>query len=235
MIQAHLEALRRGGRYSRSTISSAALWLSSFEAFRGDHCPSELRSADLERWQKELKWTPGPSGNLYSESSLNQAVGAVRRFYRWALSEGRIKTDPTQGLVTPKAEPTRGNKLEMSATEARKLLSSPSLETPIGIRDRAILGLLIETGISRPACSRLALAHLQFDTGALLSKGRAQRIHSLGPGLLADIERYLREARPLLVRAGENSPALFLNIHGDRITANSISQLLRYHRKIASV
>lgn len=232
MIEDHLQALRRDGA-SKSTVGCAEVWLQHLWVFCRGRCPSELKSSDLVEWHKELTWIPGPSGKLYSRSSINQAVGAVRRFYRWALAAGRVKEDPTSKLMTRKAKPTRTNRLELSPTEARKLLASPSLETPAGIRDRAIFAILLETGISRPACAGIDLAHLQLDTGALLTKGRGQQIHSLSHGALADLERYLREARPLLLNA--TNPALFLNSHGDRISAGSIQQTLTRHRQLAGL
>ena len=228
----HLRALRDGGA-SKSTMESAERWLQHFWVFCRGRCPLELKAKDLTAWHKELSWIPGPSGKLYSASSINQAVGAVRRFYRWALTEGRIETDPTSELVTRKAEPARTNRLELTPTEARKLLGSTDLETPIGIRDRAIFGVLLETGISRPVCAGIDLGHLHFETEALLTKGRSQQIHSLSAGLLADLGRYLREARPLLLSVA--NPALFLNSNGDRVSAGSIQQALRRHRQLAGL
>lgn len=232
MIDDHLQALRRDGA-SRSTIQSAESWLQHFWVFCRGRCPSELNSSDLVDWHKELVWIPGPSGKLYSEASINQAIGAVRRFYRWALANSRVQSDPTNELTTRKVESRRTNRLELRPTEARKLLASPSLETPAGIRDRAIFSVLLETGISRPACAGIDLGHLQLDTGALLTKGRSQQIHSLSHGTLADLERYLREARPLLLDLA--NPALFLNLNGDRISAGSIAQTLRHHRQLAGL
>lgn len=233
MIDEHLQFLGRGREYSASTANSARVWLHRFQAFCGERCPSRLRASDLVAWHQELTWMPGPGGKLYSESSVNQAVGAVRRLYRWALAEGLITTDPTGSIVTKAAKRTRTNRLELDPSQARKLLSSPSLETPVGIRDRAIFGVLLETGISRAACTRIDLGDLQFDTGALMTRGRGRRIHSLGPGLLDDIERYLREARPLLLQGPH--PALFLNIKGERISTPSIHEALRDHRRQAGL
>ena len=232
MIGQHLQALRSDGA-SKSTVESAEAWLQNFWVFCRGRCPSKMKAKDLVAWHKELVWTPGPSGKLYSASSINCAVGAVRRFYRWALAEGRIETDPTGELVTRKAEPARSNRLELTPTEARKLLASTDLETPLGIRDRAIFGVLLETGISRPACAGIDLCHLHFETEALLTKGRRQQIHSLSAGLLADLGRYLREARPLLLSV--RNPALFLNSNGDRVTGGSIQQALRRHRQLAGL
>lgn len=235
MTEEHLEFLKQSGDYSKETALRAAHWLKQFQAFCRAHDkePAELRTEDLEQWHKELSWTPGPKGKLYSQNSINQAVGAIRRLYRWSLAEGKLKADPSRTLVTPNVKNARCQKLEFTPSETRKLLSSPDLETPMGIRDRAILGILLETQASRKACSRIDVHHLCFDTGALLTKGRNQQIHSLSDGLNADLKRYLREARPLLL--GDATQALFLNRFGNRISAPSVHQLFHHHRKLCGL
>lgn len=227
----HLEALSQSGDYSNKTIESARRWLTNLQAFCGDRDPTELRAKDLEQWQKHLVWTPGPSGKLYSPNTVNQAVSVVRRFYRFIGSE--LKADPTRTLLTPGVKKTRRQALDFKPSEVRRLLFSPNLESPAGIRDRAVLGVLLETQISRPACSRIDQKHLCLDTGALLTKCRSQQIHSLSDGLLADLERYLREARPLLV--SEVTAALFLNKNGDRYSGQSIQKMVRFHRQLCDL
>src|SRR5690606_11411731 len=138
--------------------------------FCGDRDPAELKAKDLEQWQKHLAWNPGPSGKLYSEATVNLAVGAVRRFYRWLLAEGKITVNPTKTLFTPAARRIRSQKLTLEPRQLRKVFSLLEPDTPSGIRDRAVLGVLVETGISRSACSRIDRAHLCFDTGALLTR-----------------------------------------------------------------
>lgn len=231
MIEEHLQALKVSGDYSRATIESARAWLHHFQMFCGDRSPAELRTKDLEQWHKQLIWTPGPQGKLYAEGTVNQAVGAVRRLYRWGLASGKLQNDPTKTLFTPKAKKVRSQSFELKPSEKRKFLASLDPDSRFSIRDRAVLGILLETGISRPVCSRIDREHLCFDTGALLTKGRGQKIHSLTEGLLADLHRYLREARPLLVK--DITPALFLNSHGNRLSPTSIQRLTTQARKIA--
>ena len=238
MVEEHLAALKQSGQYSQTTIDIAATWLQRFQVHFGDRDLTALKPKDLDQWHKQLAWTPGPSGKLYSENTLNQAVGTIRRFYRGLLAAGLLSRDPTSELVTPHVKAVRLQRA-YTAAEKRALLSSPDLESPTGIRDRAVLGVLLETGISRPACSRLELKDIQFDTSALLSRGRKQEIHCLGAGLLEDLERYLRESRRLLIRV-DNEPAkqneaFFLTINGDRLSANCIAQLQRHHRKRADL
>ncbi len=225
MIEQHLKALKES--YSDTTISIAAGWLAKLAEWAGRDL-TELGTKELSSWHKHLVWTPTANGKLYSQNTVNQAVGAVRRYYRWALVEGLINSDPTAELVTRAAKDAVSSKLELTPSQTRKLLGYLDLGRPSGIRDRAVLGVLLETQISRPACSRIDLAHLQLDTGALLSHGRTQQIHSLSEGLLADLQRYLEEARPLLVTTSRE--ALFLNLNGGRLSGASIQQLVHYHR-----
>ena len=233
VIEDHLKALKVSGNYSKSTISAARSWLANFQNFCGDRDPTELGTKDLEQWHKLMVWTPGPSGKLYSPNTVNQAVGTVRRFYRFLLAEGKLKTNPTQTLFTPGVKKTKSQALDLMPSEMRKLLYSPDLETPAGIRDRAVFGVLMETGISRLACSRIDQRNLCFETGALLTKGRSQQIHSLSDGLSADLQRYLREARPLLV--SDITAALFLNRDGNRYSGTSIQQMVRLHRQLCGL
>ena len=233
MIEEHLQALESSSDYSKATISSARAWLTNFQTFCGDRDPSKLRTTDLEQWHKLLIWTPGPSGKLYSEGTVNQAVGAIRRFYRWGLAAGKLKESPTKTLLTRAAKKTRAQKLVLTNSQKRKILSTLDLTTPYGIRDRAVLGLLIEAKISRPACSRIDREHLCFDTGALLTKGRSQKIHSLDETLLSDLHRYLREARPLLLQ--EATQALFLDRYGNRLSGGSIQQIVNRAHSLAKL
>lgn len=226
MIDEHLESLRREG-YSLTTLSVAGTWLRKLSSFCDGRELTQLGPQDLQNWHKSLAWIPGVSGKLYSQNTVNQAVGAARRFYRWALCTGLVEQDPTTGLVTPHAKDAVSPKLRLAPAQVRKFLFSPDLDTPTGIRNRAVLGILLETEISRPACSRLDLHHLQLDTGALLSQGRVRQVHSLSDGLLCDLKRYLDEARPLLVVTP--SPALFLNNRGGRLSPGSVQQILRFH------
>ncbi len=199
-------------------------WLAKFERYCGDRETLTLGPADLVAWRQELAWTPGPSGRMLSENTVNQGVLSVRGFYRWAVIEGLISEDPAATLKIRGVRTERRPKL--TVTERRSLLAFPNLDVPMGIRDRAVLALLLETRISRPACSRLNLASLQLDTGALMADGRKSAgIHALSDGLCADLERYLTEARPALVTCEE--PALLLNRKGRRLSPGSIQGLVR--------
>lgn len=228
MISEYLESLRREGRLSKTTVAINESWLKHFQAWCADRDPIALKAKDLLDWRQALTWTPGSSGKLYSENTVNQAILVVRGFYRWAVSEDRIESDPAAGLKV-RGVP-RQPKPRLNSDQMRKLLASPNLDTPPGIRDRAILGLVLGPCLSHGACSRLDLGHVALDTAALLASGRRGGVHSLSDGLCADLERYLSEARPLL--ALPSSPeAFFLNSKGRRMSPESIWSVLALARR----
>ncbi len=232
LITRHLDHLKQSQRYSATTLEITARWLELFAAFWEDKGLETLSVEELTHWRQHLSWNPNRVGKIYAENTVNQAVGVVRGFYAWMLEEGLISTDPTTHLKTRRV-PRRGRQLTMA--ERRKLLREPDLDTPLGIRARALLALILETGISRRACSRLDCQHVQLDTGALLAHGRKREVHSLSEGLVADLQRYLDFARPLLAAKAEPCEAFFLDRFGRRLSSGGIQQILRGHARRAGL
>ena len=223
MISDFLEHLRAAG-YSASTIDVSRRWLEHFEA-RQTLPPAKLRTRHLTAYHQSLTWEPGPRGNMYSENSVNQAVGVLKAYFRWCVEQGELKKNPAEHLVTrrpPKPEP-----VVLTPTQTRALLALPDLHTPNGLRDRAILGLFVELKASARSVCRLSLCDFQPDTGALLLQGRKRRIVCLGSGLQADLERYLRLGRAGVARQGEE--AFFVSQRGTRMCGNNALRIL--HRR----
>lgn len=231
LIEQCIADLREEGRYSEATVKVVISWLERCRTFFEPKSLLALRPKDWEDWHRVLAWTPGRSGKLYAENTVNQAIGVVRLFYRWALARELVREDPSKSLkmrgVPAKSRPNRA--------EERALLSLLSGDDLISVRDRALFGLILEIQIPLLACVRLDLKDLQTDTGALLVSGRNSGVHSLSQGLVDDLERYLQHARPQLAMLSDQvEAALFLNSQGRRISDQVIRYRLRiYRRKLA--
>lgn len=229
MISAHLEYLETQG-YAAGSVAAARHWLERLEQqFPGQL--ASLKPADLTAFQQSLRWQPGPRGKLYAENSANQAVDAVRRFFRWAVAVGLVAKDPATHLTTRRPPPSE--RRDLSPSEARKLLLQPNVSTFTGCRDRAILGLALEARASAGALFRIDLEHFQPDVGALLLHGRRREIVSLSDGLCIDLVRYLREARAVVAQSGEL--AFFVGEHGSRLVCGSFHHIIRTHARAAGV
>ena len=229
LVSAHLEHLKAQG-YAKSSLTSARVWLERLERqFPGKL--ADLKPSDLTAFQQSLRWQPGPSGKLYAENSVNQAVDAARRFYRWAVAAELVAKDPSEHLVTRRQPPSA--RQELAPTDARKLLFGADISTFHGCRDRAILGLVLETRASAGALVRLDLEHFQPEVGALMLQGRRREIVSVSDGLCIDLVRYLREARPAVAKPGEL--ALLVSRSGGRLVRNAVLRVVEIHAQRAGV
>jgi len=85
-------------------------------------------------------------------------IAAVREFYKWLKSTGAIKENPSLGLSYPKV----GRKLPrmMTLASAEKLMWAPDFSTFDGVRDAAVLSLLLGCGLRREGVSSLNESHL---------------------------------------------------------------------------
>lgn len=229
MISAHLEDLEAQG-YAPGSVTAARRWLELLERQFPGRLAS-LKAADLTAYQQSLHWQPGPRGKLYAENTVNQAVDTVRRFYRWAVAGGLVAKNPSEHLVTRRPPPIA--RRELAPSDARKLLMDADISTFHGCRDRAILGLVLETQASSGALVRLDLEHFQPDIGALLLQGRRREIVSLSDGLCIDLVRYLSKARPAVAQPDEL--AFFVGAHGGRMVCESFRGIIRAHAQQAGV
>jgi len=167
-----------------------------------------------------------PSGRAPRSASDARLLSSLRRFYRYCLREHRVAQDPTLRLEPPKRTPRFPKSLSEADVEA--LLAAPDTESPLGLRDRAMLETLYACGLRVSELVALKTVEANLDAGVvrLFGKGSKERLVPLGEEAVGWIERYLREARPALAkRAG--SPALFLTARGAPMTRQAFWHLVR--------
>ena len=142
-------------------------------------------------------------------STSNRRLAVLRRFYRWAVREGRLAQDPTLRLKSARKPPRFPKSLSEDQVEA--LLRAPEADTPLGLRDRAMLELLYATGLRVSELVALTLPQLALAEGLVrvLGKGGKERVVPLGEEARIWIERYLKEARGAIL-GRRVSDALFV-------------------------
>ena len=132
-------------------------------------------------------------------STANRRLAVLRRFYRWAIREGRVEQDPTLRLKSARKPPRFPKSLSEDQVEA--LLRAPDTGTTLGLRDRAMLELLYATGLRVSELVALTLSQLSLTEGLVrvFGKGGKERIVPLGAEARNWIERYLKEGRTVLL------------------------------------
>jgi integrase/recombinase XerD len=163
-----------------------------------------------------------------SAASAARAVVAVRGLHKFAYADGQVAADVARE-VKPPAPPRRLPKA-ISVEDVERLLDAADFDqTPLSIRDRALLELLYGTGarISEAVGLDVDDVDLAGKTVLLRGKGGKQRLVPLGSFAAKAISAYLVRVRPDLVRVGRGTPKVFLNARGGPLSRQSAWTVLR--------
>jgi integrase/recombinase XerD len=173
-------------------------------------------------------------------STANRRLSVFRRYYRWALRERRIESDPTLRLEAARM-PLRVPRT-LSEGQVEALLSAPDVATPLGLRDRTMLELMYASGLRVSELVTLPMVHLGLAEGVLrvLGKGSRERLVPFGEEARAWLERWLAEGRPvlagpLLPGGAARSGALFLSERGQAMTRQRFWGIVKTHARRAGI
>jgi integrase/recombinase XerC len=187
---------------------------------------SEVRPADLRdcfRRQQQAGRSP---------SSINRAIGAARSFCRFLYEEGRLETNPAQALRSIRLGPALAPK-HLTVAEVQRLLALPSLDTPTGRRDHAVLMLFYNTGLRVGELCALSRDDVILPTegwGAPQVVGKGRRLHRL------PINRPAADALlAYLADRDYTEPALFLNRSQHRFSVRGIALLVNRYLRAAGI
>jgi integrase/recombinase XerD len=150
-------------------------------------------------------------------TSANRRLTVFKRYFRWALRERLITSDPTLRLQSAKQPPRFPKTLSEAQVEA--LLAAPDVDTPLGLRDRTMLELMYASGLRVSELVTLKAFHVGMNEGVLrvLGKGSKERLVPFGEVARDWIVRYLAEARPAIL-GGQQSEDLFVTARGHGMT-----------------
>jgi integrase/recombinase XerD len=220
-----------------------ALWL---EAGLSGNTRAAYRS-DLQGLSTWLKGSPAAATREQLQDYLADCVNrgarprttarllsSLRRFYHYLQREGQIATDPTALLESPRL----GRPLPKSLTEEQveRLLAAPDPGAPLGLRDRAMLETLYATGLRVSELVTLTVPQVNLQAGAIrvLGKGNKERLVPLGEEAIGWLQRFLREARPALLR-GQSAEALFPTARGAAMTRQAFWHNIKRYARVAGI
>jgi integrase/recombinase XerD len=167
-------------------------------------------------------------------STANRRLAVLRRFYRWVVRDGLRSEDPTLRLRGAKRPPRFPKSLNEAQVES--LLTAPDTESPLGLRDRAMLELLYATGLRVSELVGLTLAGLSLQEGLVrvIGKGSKERIVPLGEEAHRWLERYLARGRKSIL-AGRVADALFVTQRGDAMSRQMFWVLIKRYAVRAGI
>ena len=146
-------------------------------------------------------------------STANRRLTVFKRYFRWALRERLITSDPTlklqaarQALRVPKT---------LTEPQVEALLAAPDLGGALGVRDRTMLELMYASGLRVSELVTLKVLNVSLADNVLrvLGKGNKERLVPFGEIASLWLTRYLTVARPELL-AGQLTQDLFVSTRG---------------------
>ena len=132
-------------------------------------------------------------------TSANRRLTVFKRFFRWALRERLVQTDPTLRLLAAKQALRVPKTLGEAQVDA--LLRAPDVDTDLGLRDRAMLELMYASGLRVSELVSLKTLHVSLNEGVLriMGKGSKERLVPFGEEAREWLQRYMGQARPAML------------------------------------
>ena len=115
-----------------------------------EQCAGFLKSLNLTDWTQVSHdhislWISSLSGDDYAVASLARKLTSIRLMARFLVKEDIRKDDFSELITGPKM--VRRLPETLNPEEVDRLLAAPDLNTPYGLRDRAMLELFYSSGL----------------------------------------------------------------------------------------
>jgi integrase/recombinase XerD len=175
----------------------------------------------------------------YASSTVARKMAAIKSFFGFLIAEGQLRGDPAARMSPPKVD--KYTPRSISPSEVERLLEQPGKgevpgsHRPETVRDRAMLETLYATGMRVSELVALDCEDVDFTSNRMVCAGRTvrERMVPLRSSAVAAIDRYLADARPVLVLKDET--ALFLNHRGNRLTRQGFWLILKSYADRAEI
>lgn len=222
-------ALERGR--SANTIAAYRRDLSAWAHHIGVRTLESLTAEDVTDFLASLR------GAGLASSSITRMLSTIRSFHRYLVAERLATTDPTGAVIAPGRTQRLPHALTIEQVTA--LIDSTDLDSPVGLRDRAILELMYATGARVSEAVGLMVDDVYaddvVDAITVTGKGNKQRVVPVGRFAREALSAYLVRGRPALLAKGRGTPALFVGARGAPLSRQNVFLIIRAAAKRAEI
>jgi integrase/recombinase XerD len=169
-----------------------------------------------------------------SPKTTARLTSTLKRFYQHLRREKMLEVDPTAALDSPKLPRSLPKSLSEANVEA--LLAAPDVNTPLGMRDRAMLETLYAAGLRVTELVSLPLAQLSLSEQVLrvMGKGNKERLVPLGEVAADWLMRYINGARNEIL-AGRTSHDVFITVRGETMSRQMFWNIIKHYALKADI
>jgi site-specific recombinase XerD len=159
-------------------------------------------------------------------TTIGRKLASVRSFLRFTLGPSRVP-DVSFAPRRPRRLPDAPKPDEVDSS-----LAMFDGDEPLTVRNRALLELVYSAGLRSREAVDLDLGDVDFEQEQvhIRGKGGKERVVPLGEEAALCVARYLRDARPQLMRGAEN--ALFVSARGRRLDTSTLRRLFAHPHRL---
>jgi integrase/recombinase XerD len=230
-IDQFMDALWLEDGLARNTLAAYRRDLSLYASWLADQEPPAVLDASSEM-QLQAYFVARHAQSR--ATSANRRLTVLRRYFHWALREGRIGEDPTLRLQAAR-QPLRVPKT-LSQSQVEALLKAPDVNSLLGLRDRTMLELMYASGLRVTELVTLKTLHVGLTEGVVrvMGKGGKERLVPFGEEAGQWLQRYLAEARGAIL-GGQQTDDLFVTQRGAGMTRVMFWMLVKKHAHTAGI
>lgn len=225
-IKVFLEFLTHEKKYSPETVRAYRADLLQFAEYlsRLKISIEDIKPIILRRYIAHLH-LKGMARGHYSERTMARKIASLRAFLNFLADRGVLPSGYEVFLPFPKLKKKLPEVL--SSSELTRLLDMINLDKPAAYRDKALIEVLLGTGLRVSELVLLNLESVSFDRRELKvkGKGKKERVVPLNSEAEEALSAYLSKGRPFLFH--QENEALFLNNRGGRLTTAGVRKILR--------
>lgn len=167
-----------------------------------------------------------------ADSSILRSIASVRGLYGFLQARGMVQANPAIGIKLPKKEKQMPEIL--TRDEIDKLLDAPKDNSPMSVRDKAMLELIYASGIKVTELISLTMRDVDTDLGYLrCSHSGNIRIVPLGRAAVNALREYIALARPVMASPEED--CLFVNCSGGSMSRQGFWKLIKKYARLAGI
>ena len=159
-------------------------------------------------------------------TSLSRHLVSIKVFFHYLAQEGILSENIAETMDSPKIWQMLPGYLTMD--EIDRLLDAPDLNTPTGLRNRAIIELFYASGLRVSELAGLQLTDLHFDERFLrcTGKGRKERVVPVGGEAIKSVTLYIKTVRPQWT-PGEHEHTVFLSNRQQTMSRKTIWDMIK--------
>ena len=194
---------------------------------------SQITETDLRAWITSVSQTPTPVGRARSPSTIETYARSARAFCAWLVHQGVLPYSPMSEESFPRASVPFPHVVSPETFEQFVQASCPLESKALTIkRDRALLWVLFDTGITLSEACALHLTDVDPMMGILFVRGKGGKVRRIpiGSTCLSHLLSYLAQAYPgkknALSRRKKGDDPLFVSERGDGLTKSSLTSLM---------